>query len=71
MLQAISSCRQECFPDFRLILAEEDEGQSIQSCDEIKCLGIILKSKPLSYALGASQKVRGMLYVMKKIVYFY
>ncbi len=54
---------------FFLAVYEEDEGESIQSCEQTNNLGIIVNSAfiPSANVLIQTNKARGMLYLVERL----
>ncbi len=54
--------------DLRLNLSDYTEGESLQKCEKISDLGIIMNSafNPSANVLTAANKANGMLYFMKR-----
>ncbi len=55
-------------PDLRIALPEEAAGKSLLECEQIKDLGITVKTAftPSANVLAASNKARGMLHLIKR-----
>ncbi len=56
------------YPDDRLVLSEEANGEQMTKCEQINDLGITVNSAftPSANILTAANKARGMLYFIKR-----